>query len=53
MQRTTIALSGVLGGYGHYEDNLAKVDGEWLFARRRIYNEGNEAWAVPPGTPAW
>ena len=29
-----------IGGFGHYEDDLVKVDGEWLFARRRIYNEG-------------
>jgi hypothetical protein len=42
-----------IGGYGHYEDDLVRVDGEWLFARRRIYNEGNEAWAAPPGNPAW
>lgn len=42
-----------IGGYGHYEDDLVKVDGEWLFARRRIYNEGNERWAAPPGNPAW
>jgi hypothetical protein len=42
-----------IGGYGHYEDDIVKVDGEWLFARRRIYNEGNSAWAAPPGNPAW
>ena len=42
-----------IGGYGHYEDELVKVDGQWLFAKRRIYNEGNEAWAAPPGNPAW
>jgi hypothetical protein len=42
-----------IGGFGHYEDDLVKVDGEWLFARRRIYNEGNTAWAAPPGNPAW
>jgi hypothetical protein len=42
-----------IGGYGHYEDDLAKVNGEWLFARRRIYNEGNERWAAPPRNPAW
>jgi hypothetical protein len=42
-----------IGEFGHYEDDLVKVDGEWLFARRRIYNEGNEAWAAPPGNPAW
>jgi hypothetical protein len=33
--------------------DLVKVDGEWLFAKRRIYNEGNDAWAAPPGNPAW
>ena len=42
-----------IGGYGHYEDDIVKGNGEWLFARRRIYNEGNEAWAAPPGNPAW
>jgi hypothetical protein len=42
-----------IGGYGHYEDDLVKVNGEWLFARRRIYNEGNPAWAAPPRNPAW
>jgi len=48
------ARDGILDvGYGHYEDDLVKIDGEWLFAKRRIYNEGNEAWAAPPGNPAW
>ena len=28
--------------YGHYEDELEKIDGEWLFSRRAIYNEGIE-----------
>lgn len=28
-----------VGGYGHYEDELRKVDGQWLFARRKIFNE--------------
>ena len=42
-----------IGGFGHYEDDLVKVNGEWLFARRRIYNEGREVWAAPPGNPAW
>ena len=36
-----------IGGFGHYEDDLVKVNGEWLFAKRRIYNEGTEAWAAP------
>ncbi|HWW63710.1 MAG TPA: nuclear transport factor 2 family protein [Sphingomonadaceae bacterium] len=28
-----------VGGYGHYSDELRKVEGEWLFSRRRIWNE--------------
>ncbi len=28
-----------VGGYGHYEDELRRVDGRWLFTRRKIYNE--------------
>jgi len=31
--------------FGHYEDELVKVNGEWLFARRRIYNEAVAEWA--------
>ena len=42
-----------IGGFGHYEDDLVKVDGEWLFARRRIYNEGRQEWSARPGNPAW
>ena len=28
------------GLFGHYEDELRRVNGEWLFSRRAIYNEG-------------
>lgn len=28
------------GYFGHSEDKYVKVDGQWLFARREIYNEG-------------
>lgn len=28
-----------LESYGHYEDELVKVNGEWLFASRKILNE--------------
>lgn len=31
--------------FGHYEDELVKVNGEWLFSRRRIYNEAIPEWA--------
>jgi uncharacterized protein (TIGR02246 family) len=29
-----------LGMFGNYVDQLERVDGEWLFSRREIYNEG-------------
>jgi len=31
--------------FGHYEDELTKVNGQWMFARRRIYNEAIPEWA--------
>jgi hypothetical protein len=34
----TFAPDGVL-------DEMVKVDGEWLFSRRRIYNEAIPEWA--------
>jgi hypothetical protein len=36
---------GTVDFFGHYEDDLVKVDGQWLFARRRIYNEAIPEWA--------
>jgi hypothetical protein len=46
--------TGVFDGFGHYEDELAKVKGQWLFTKRRIYNEGRDEWAYKGGTnPAW
>lgn len=32
--------------FGHYEDELTKVDGEWLFKRRKVYNESLRNRAV-------
>ena len=32
----------VLGLFGHYEDELVKINGEWFFKKRTIYNEGLE-----------
>jgi 3-phenylpropionate/cinnamic acid dioxygenase small subunit len=46
--------TGVFDGFGHYEDELAKVKGQWLFTKRRIYNEGRDEWAYKGGkNPAW
>ena len=41
-------------GFGHYEDELVKVKGRWLFAKRRIYNENRAEWAYKGGrNAAW
>ena len=43
----------IFDGYGHYEDELVKVNGQWLFSKRRIYNEGRADCAHKGGNPAW
>ena len=35
-----------LNSFGHYEDELVKVNGEWLFSLRKIYNEQVAEWAA-------
>ena len=27
---------------GHYEDELARIDGEWKFKKRTVYNESRD-----------
>jgi SnoaL-like protein len=45
---------GVFDGFGHYEDELVKTNGQWLFTKRKIYNEGRDEWAYKGGkNPAW
>ena len=39
--------------YGHYEDELVKVNGQWLFSKRIIYNEQVAAWIGPAQNPCW
>ena len=36
---------GTVDFFGHYEDEMVKVKGQWLFSRRRIYNEAIPEWA--------
>ncbi len=46
--------SAVFVGFGHYDDELVKVNGQWLFSKRRIYNENRKEWAYTGGkNPAW
>jgi hypothetical protein len=46
--------SAAFDGFGHYEDELVKVNGHWLFSKRRIYNEQRADWAYKgTGNPAW
>jgi hypothetical protein len=45
--------TGALDSFGHYEDEMVKVDGKWLFSKRKIYNEQVAEWASKPGNPAW
>lgn len=42
-----------LNSFGHYEDELEKVDGEWLFSKRLIYNEQVADWAAKGENPSW
>ena len=42
---------GTVDFFGHYEDELVKVNGEWLFARRNIYNEAVPEWAAGRNNP--
>ena len=48
-QRNVAALDS----FGHYEDEMVKVNGQWLFTKRRIYNEQVDKWVAQPGNPCW
>jgi hypothetical protein len=32
--------------FGHYEDELVRIDGKWLFKQRRIFNESRDNRAI-------
>jgi hypothetical protein len=42
-----------VGAYGHYQDELRKVDGRWLFSHKQIFNEQREAMSATDENPAW
>jgi len=41
------------GAYGHSEDELKKVNGQWMFASRKIFNEEMAARTASMANPAW
>ncbi|MBN2321652.1 MAG: nuclear transport factor 2 family protein [Acidobacteria bacterium] len=45
--------SADVDSYGHYEDEMVKVDGQWLFSKRVIYNEQVADWIAPRENPCW
>ena len=49
----TSTRAPIVSGYGHYDDELRKEGGHWLFARRRINNEAMDSRAAGPANPAW
>lgn len=40
-----------MGTFGHYEDELVRIDGAWKFKRRRIVNEFLEGRRAGPDNP--
>jgi hypothetical protein len=40
-----------IGSYGHYEDVMRKVDGQWKFMSRRIFNEQLDDRSAGPENP--
>jgi ketosteroid isomerase-like protein len=40
-----------MGTFGHYEDELARIDGHWRFKRRRIVNEFLDGRKAGPDNP--
>jgi 3-phenylpropionate/cinnamic acid dioxygenase small subunit len=42
-----------LDGYGHYEDELVKLNGKWYFTKRKIFNEAMDSRAATDKSPAW
>jgi hypothetical protein len=42
-----------LDSYGYYEDEMVKVNGEWLFSKRVIYNEQMAEWIGSSENPSW
>ena len=41
---STAQRANTIGGFGHYEDEMVKVNGQWFFTKRKIFNEGSARW---------
>jgi len=41
----------LIGSYGHYEDEMRKVDGQWKFVSRKIFNEQLDDRLAGPENP--
>jgi uncharacterized protein (TIGR02246 family) len=42
-----------VGAYGHLEDELQRIDGQWLIAHHQVFNEQRENMASGAANPAW
>lgn len=42
---------GTVDFFGHYEDEMVKVNGEWLFSKRYVFNEAIPEWASGRNNP--
>jgi ketosteroid isomerase-like protein len=47
------ARTAQLDSFGNYEDEMVKVNGQWLFTKRKIYNELVADWVYKGPNPAW
>jgi uncharacterized protein (TIGR02246 family) len=45
--------TATLDSFGHYEDEMVKIEGKWYFSKRKIYNEQVADWAYKGANPAW
>lgn len=46
------ARTAQLDSFGNYEDEMVKVNGQWLFSKRKIYNELVADWVYKGPNPA-
>jgi hypothetical protein len=53
MSNNNAKRTAELDSFGHYEDEMVKVKGQWLFSKRKVYNEQLDKRAAAGGNPAW